>query len=234
MLVTSVLKPFLRGKDIKRWNISFAEQYLLYIPWHFPLLEDSSISGVSKKAEQQFQEKYPAVWRHISKYKTQLSERNKDETGIRYEWYALQRCAATYRKEFEQIKIVYPDIAIRNNFAFDKSGYYVDCTMFMIPKDSLYLLGILNSAVIKFFFPQICPKIRGGFMRFKSIYVEQIPIPTCDNPQPIENLVKKILSAKDIDPKADISHLEHQIDQIVYQLYGLTEEEIAIVQGNAQ
>jgi hypothetical protein len=160
-----------------------------------------------------------------------LNKRNKAETGIRYEWYALQRCAATYWEELERPKIIYPDIAIQCQFAIDQSTAYPDATLFFIPEGSLYLLAILNSSVNKFFFPQICPTIQGGFMRFKSIYVEQIPIPTTNKPEEIEGLVKKILLIKQKDPKADVSKLERQIDELVYQLYGLTPEEIAVVEG---
>jgi adenine-specific DNA-methyltransferase len=117
-----------------------------------------------------------------------------------YEWYEIQDNTA-YWKEFEQPKIVYPDIAYQCHFALDKSSLYPDATLYLIPRGSLYLLGILNSSVNKFFFPQICPKIRGGFMRFKSIYVEQIPIPNCVDPRPVEKLVNDIWQLKKMIPK---------------------------------
>ena len=68
-------------------------------------------------------------------------------------------------------------------------------------------------------------------MRFKSIYVEKIPIPNCNDARPIEKAVHEILAAKKVNPKEDVSKLEHKIDEIVYQLYGLTEEERKIVEG---
>ena len=71
-------------------------------------------------------------------------------------------------------------------------------------------------------------------MRFKSIYVEQIPIPICDSPKALEYLVQSILDAKQADAGADVSELERQIDQMVYELYGLTPEEIAVVEGSAK
>jgi type I restriction-modification system DNA methylase subunit len=226
-----ILKPYLRGKDIKRWTINFAEQYVLFIPWHFPLHKDETISGASALAEIEFKEKYPAIYNYLLSFKKQLESRNAEETGIRYEWYALQRCAATYWEQIEQPKIIYPDIAPQCQFAYDQTNSYPDATLFFIPKGSTYLLGILNSSVNKFFFPQICPSIRGGFMRFKSIYVEQIPIPITATPEPIEALVNKILQVKSKDHLADVTKLEHQIDQLVYQLYNLTPEEIKLVEG---
>ena len=91
-----IIRPILRGRDIKRYSYDFADLWLLYIPWHFPLHNDTTVVGASEKAEQAFSSQYPAVYNHLLKYKKQLSNRNKAETGIRYEWYALQRWGANY------------------------------------------------------------------------------------------------------------------------------------------
>ena len=64
----------------------------------------------------------------------------------------------------------------------------------------------------------------------QAIYVSQIPIPAIANPKPIETLVDQILTTKRTDPAADVSALEREIDQLVYQLYNLTAEEIAVVE----
>ena len=220
-----VLKPFLRGRDVKRWRVDFAEQYLIKIessenkrhPW----------SGKSEKeAEKIFARTYPAIHARFEGFRKDLI--NRDDQG-KYFW-ELRSCK--YWQEFEQPKIVYPDIAAQCEFTMDRDKLYPDCTLFIVPNGSLHLVGILNSTVNRFFFPQICPKVRGNFMRFKSIYVEQIPIPAVSDPKPIESLVVQILAAKAADPAADVSALEHRIDQLVYQLYGLTPEEIAVVEGS--
>jgi hypothetical protein len=67
----------LRGRDIKRYGYKFADLYLLFIPWHFPLQNDTTIQGASEKAEQTFENQYPAVYNHLLKYKKYLSARNK-------------------------------------------------------------------------------------------------------------------------------------------------------------
>jgi len=79
--------------------------------------------------------------------------------------------------------------------------------------------------VVSFFFPQICPTIRGDFRRFKSIYVSQIPIPAVSSSQQasITKRIDQILAA-------DVSVLEAEIDAIVYDLYGLTKDEIALIE----
>ena len=91
-----LIRPILRGRDIKRYGYNWANLWLIYIPWHFPLQFDESITGASEKAETAFQEQYPAVYQHMLEYKEPLSKRNKAETGIRYEWYAMQRWGAKY------------------------------------------------------------------------------------------------------------------------------------------
>lgn len=90
-----IIRPILRGRDIDRYNYNFSNLYMLYVPWHFPL-QHKDINGVSEEAEMAFKKEYPAVYHHLLKYKSKLSERNKAETGIRYEWYALQRWGANY------------------------------------------------------------------------------------------------------------------------------------------
>lgn len=89
-------RPILRGRDIKRYSYDFADKWLIFVPWHFPLHKDTNITGASKKAEAEFEKQYPAIYNRLLSYKPILEKRNKAETGIRYEWYALQRCAATY------------------------------------------------------------------------------------------------------------------------------------------
>ena len=104
---TELIRPILRGRDIKRYSYDWAELWLIYIPWHFPLHKDPTIQGASKKAEDTFKIQYPAVYQHLIQYKPQLSARNKAETGIRYEWYAMQRWGANYSDDFNKPKILW-------------------------------------------------------------------------------------------------------------------------------
>ncbi|MGD1900784.1 MAG: Eco57I restriction-modification methylase domain-containing protein [Geitlerinemataceae cyanobacterium] len=223
-----LLKPFLRGKDVKRWSVQFADQYLIEIkssenadhPW-----SDKS----SREAEKIFKQNYPAIWKFMNRYRERLIERY--DKG-RYFW-ELRSCK--YWNDFLTGGVVYPDIAVSNSFAVTSESI-LDCTLFFIPTSSpMFVLGCLNSSVNNFFFPQVCPTIRGGFRRFKSIYVKQIPIPDPKkspiHTEQIENLVAKILDRKQADPAADMSDLEGEIDRHLYQLYDLTADEIALVEA---
>ncbi|WP_366146305.1 TaqI-like C-terminal specificity domain-containing protein [Crocosphaera sp.] len=228
-----VLKPFLRGRDVKRWVINNPELWLIFIPWHFPLHEDNSIVGASMQAEEAFQYQYPAIYNHLYQFKDKLSARNKAETGIRYEWYALQRYAASYYSEFENNKIIYPNICKQNEFAWDEHNYLVNQKAFIISSDSKYLLGVLNSNVVMWLFTQLLAKLQNDFYEPSRIFMKHFPIPKATNKQDTEitEIVNKIIKIKNNNPDTDVSHLESEIDKIVYELYGLTPEEIAIVDG---
>ena len=101
-----IIKPVLSGRDIKRYQVNFNDFWLIFIPWHFPFHEESNIKGASNLAEEEFKITYNGLYIYLSAFKDKLSKRNKSETGVRYEWYALQRCAATYYKHFAEEKIV--------------------------------------------------------------------------------------------------------------------------------
>ena len=245
-----VIKPFLAGREIKRYQPVAANNYLLFIPWHFPLHEDTSISGASIEAEMKFREMYPAIYDHLSQFKDKLSNRNKAETGIRYEWYALQRYGSSYYTEFEKSKIIYPNICKRPEFIFDSDSNFTNQKCFVIPVSDYYLLGFLNSSLNYFLFRMILPKLRGGFYEPSSVFFTMFPIHPIDpaNPADIDRcdrivaLVESLLTmnkmlAGDLSPEersrleAACEEADREIDRIVYELYGLAAEEIAVVEG---
>ena len=225
-----LIKPWLRGRDIGKWKAVWDGLYVIFIPWHCPLHDDPSIAGASEKAEKAFKHLYPAVFNHLLKFKDQLSKRNAAETGIRYEWYALQRCAATYYEEFERPKIVWGNMATSPKFAFDNEDFYISAPANLLPASDTYLVGLLNSSICKWLIAFLAAVRGGNFLEFKPMYVEQIPVFPATNKQkvPIIERVEKILADPD---GSDIPRLEREIDQMVYELYGLTEEEVRIVEG---
>ncbi|SHL51139.1 Eco57I restriction-modification methylase domain-containing protein [Fibrobacter sp. UWH4] len=127
-----IIKPLLRGRDIDAWRTEKEDQYILFVPWHFPLHLNPNIVGCSKEAETEFEREYPAVYKHLLSYKEKLSARNKAETGIRYEWYALQRWAADYYKEFAKPKIMYPNMTSVFPFTYDETGSFGNDKSFII------------------------------------------------------------------------------------------------------
>jgi adenine-specific DNA-methyltransferase len=87
------------------------------LPWHFPLHSDENIKGASKVAEEAFKKEYRTVYEYMLRHKKDLENRNKSETGIRYEWYALQRFGANYWKDFDKQKIVWGNLSLRGAFS---------------------------------------------------------------------------------------------------------------------
>jgi type II restriction/modification system DNA methylase subunit YeeA len=232
-----IIKPVLRGRDIGKYYYKWAGLWLIYIPWHFPLHNDNSISGASLKAEREFQNQYSSLYNYLLQFKGGLSSRNKDETGIRYEWYALQRWASDYYPEFEKEKIVWAETADKIKMSIVPAGLYLSKTCFMLVGEDLkFIAGISNSKLIDWYVRQSIHKLGEKGIYASGYYMEQLPIPPL-TPQnhPIANqivaLVDQILSSKKQNPEADTTHLENEIDQLVYQLYGLTEDEIKIVEG---
>ena len=204
-----IIRPILRGRDIKRYGYEFADLYLLFIPWHFPLhLAKPEIKGASLEAEKAFENQYPAIYNHLLQYKKELSNRNKAETGIRYEWYALQRWGANYWEDFSKQKIMYSEIVREPQFYLDNKGeFFAEATSFIMTGSNLeYLYHLLHSKTITYFFKTFYAGggLGGDGYRYKKVFLEKLPVP------------------KDI---IDINN-ENNIEKVVSQLYKLTEEEI--------
>jgi adenine-specific DNA-methyltransferase len=208
-----VIKPFLRGRDVKRWRVDSPDLFVLYIPW------DTTITD------------YPAILNHLRQYQSGLGTRPEVVEG-RFPWYALSRYGSQYREEFEQPKIILPAISNKVEFAADYEGFYGnDKTSICVPEKVEPVLGKLNSRLIWWFITKTAAGRQGGFYEFKPMYVSQIPIASGSEDAEIESLVRDIQSRVAGDPSADVSDLEAAIDAQVYRLYGLTEDEIAIVEG---
>ncbi|GHP25561.1 type IIG restriction enzyme/methyltransferase [Helicobacter pylori] len=235
-----LIKPILRGKDIKRYSYEWADLWVIFIPWHFP---NTNNPKNMEENEQDFSIHYPIIYSHLLSHKDKLLKRNKDETGKRYEWYCLQRWAANYYQEFEKEKIVYGEIVQEPRFYLDNGecelGYfYAEATSFILTGEHLcYLLGMLHSKLITFAFKTF---YAGGGLgesgyRYKKAFIERLPIPkiTPQNQELADKITdgaKQILALKEKDPKANTQELEKEIDALVYQLYNLTDEEIKIIE----
>jgi hypothetical protein len=212
-----VLKPFLRGRDIKRWQVEFAAQYIIKIessenarhPW-----SDKSPA----KAEKIFADFYPAIYVYFRHHRQQLVERY--DQG-HYFW-ELRSC--DYWQQFEQPKIVYPDIAQRSEFAYDTGNHFLLNTSYIIPTKEKWLLGVLNSPLVFWCYTQISNTIQGGFVRFIRQYVEQISIPQTESIQKeiAENICDFLIQLnshkKDSHPLMAV-YFEQLLNGLVYELF---------------
>ncbi len=222
-----IIKKFIFGKNIKRYSVEFDDNYLIF-----------AYTGINIT-------KYPAVREHLMKFKSKL-DKVWEVKHKKHPWYELRGCK--YYSEFECDKIIFPDIASENRFSYDVEKHFCGNTAYIVPFKEKYLVGILNSKVIEYYFKQISTMIRGGFYRYIASYVKNIPIKK-NMPQSfktkLNNLVERRIDLskelrkvhdKQTDSKArlerEIEELDDQIDQEVYKLYGLTKDEIRIVEGS--
>ena len=151
-------------------------------------------------------------------------------------WYALSRYASDYWQEFEQPKIILGRFMNKATFAFDKEAFFHNDALYMIAGVNEYVVAILNSSVSWWFLCQICTDLQNGYLQAFRENLFQIPVPFANAEQQstIIKLVDQIFDTKCADPDADVSALENEMDQMVYSLYNLTPEEIAIVEEAAK
>ncbi len=227
----ALIKPILRGKDIKRYSYEWA--HLWVINTH-----NGYTSALKSKIPPIDIEKYPATKAHLdAHYDTIATRCDQGDTP-----YHLRNCA--YLEDFEKEKIVYGEIVQEPRFYLDNGecglGYfYAEATSFILTGEHLhYLLGMLHSKLITFAFKTF---YAGGGLgesgyRYKKAFIERLPIPqiTEKNQELADKITdgaKQILALKEKDPKANTQKLEKEIDALVYQLYHLTDEEIKIIEN---
>ncbi|HEH3663050.1 TPA: Eco57I restriction-modification methylase domain-containing protein [Campylobacter jejuni] len=231
-----LIRKMLRGRDIKRYSYEWAGLWVIFIPWHFPNVEKPK---TMLENEQDLKEQYPSLYKHLLSHKERLSKRNKEETGIRYEWYCLQRWGANYYQEFEREKIVYPCIMAKEPcFSYETSFAFAMAPANIITSNSdilKYILAFLNS---DFIYLMLRKFYMGGGIEgeLKTNNLEKLPIPKINSKNQkladeLINLVDEILKVKEQDKNANTQELENKINSLVYKLYNLNEEEIKIIEG---
>jgi methylase of polypeptide subunit release factors len=222
------LKPVFDGKDIKKWFTPSTSKWMIIFASKSTQLNFGKLT--EEDALQKMKKQYANIFNHLLNFQKKANKRyDKGEY-----WWELRNC--TYYHLFPQPKIIFPNLQNSNKFCFDESGTYLNAPAVFLPISvkEKYLLGILNSQVIWYFLRNICVVRSGGYIEVKPQYFEQIPIPKishCDQ-DILTQLVDQILNAKKSDPNADTTTLETEIDQMVYQLYNLTAEEIQIIESS--
>ncbi|MCL0070751.1 Eco57I restriction-modification methylase domain-containing protein [Dehalococcoidia bacterium] len=244
-----VLKPILRGRDIGKYYYRWAGLWLI----KFESGWTNKYRG-NRKSEEFFKSKYPAIYKYLISFASKSGKGkglfNRDDQGDY--WWELRDC--TYYPEFEKEKIVWQEIVREPSFAYDSGEFYCEATSFLMTGNNLkYLIAVLNSEPGAFFFKQF---YAGGGLgeegyRYKKAFLERLPIPLVssqnkDIAKELEALVNRILfltqgntgipacGGTDTDKNvcATIKEYERQIDQLVYKLYNLTDEEIKVVEGD--
>jgi hypothetical protein len=238
-----IIKPVLRGRDIERYRYKWAGLWIILAKFGF-----YKISHL-----------YPAVVEHLSKYEEQLKNRgqcrytrtgekrlNKDYPG-QHHWLELDNNPTDeYLREFEKEKIVWQEMSLEPSFAYDDKKFYTLQTVYIMTGGNLkFLLGVLNSKISKWYMQNLAYSLSEGAQRWIKQYVEQLPIPPITpQTQPLaDQIVQKVDHILSLTQSPDyeinkekqekVKELGREIDQLVYKLYGLTEEEIKIIEGGS-
>ncbi len=220
-----VLKNVYDGKDLKKWTTPRPFKKMI-------VFESKSTSKKFGKlnenvAFEKMKETSPEIINHLEPFKEKAKKRyDKGEF-----WWELRNCA--YYDLFEKSKIIFPNLQNNNKFAFDDTGVYLNAPAVFLPSDDKALLAVLNSKVVWHFLKSVCVIRSGGYIEVKPQYFEQIPIPNIDakTQTKLTDLAENAIQEKCNNQQADISIIENQINQLVYQLYKLTEEEIKIIEN---
>ena len=222
-----LLLPILMGKNIFRYGHCWDKKYLVAVPYNF-----------NKKIDN-----YPAIKNHLTRYKAILQDKSQVKRGDHH-WIELdQNPSSRYIEEFKKNKVVWGNISDKPRFSFNKN-MAINAPANFITSESViikYILAIMNSSVFFWEFKNSGITLGGSF-EWKIQYVKKIHFPLVDSKkqEPFIDLVDQILeitSAPDYDPKnppVKQKELEKQIDELVYKLYDLTDEEIKIVEESSK
>lgn len=235
-----IIKPFLAGREIKKYIELKPHQYIIL----FEKGWTNKNSGNARNKWIWLKENYPSIANHLEPF-TREGEKRCDKGDY---WWELRAC--DYYEEFEKPKMILPDISLTSNISLDKDKKcYCVNTAYIIVNSELYLLGVLNSKLTNFIYSKISSKYRGGYLRFIYQYLIQLPIHKIDFSNPKERVVhdkieclveqmigmnKKLddsrLAAEKETAHRRIGAIDKEINMLVYQLYGLTEDEIKIIE----
>ena len=155
----ALIRPILRGRDIKRYGYNWAGLYLI-----------AAHNGYGNTPRIDIGD-YPALKRHLDEYWPQISNRSdKGDTP-----YNLRNCA--YMDDFAKPKIVWGNLSLNAAFAKAPAGMFINAPCVMITPFSDYLLAILNSKLGDWYIRQLGVTRNGGYFEYKPMFVEQLPVP---------------------------------------------------------
>jgi hypothetical protein len=235
-----LIKPLVGGEDIRRWVFHNKDLWLIF-----------TRRGIEI-------EKYPAIKEHLSKWKAELTPKrnSSDKVGRkpgRYKWCEIQDDVAYY-EAFDSPKIIFPDIAKGPRFCLDTRGNYLANTAYCLGTDDKYLLAILNSRLFWFAISNISIPfgVRAGEYRYRLIYqyMEKVPIRPINFSDPADmdrhdKMVKFVDRMLELNKQKhsgklapsqvervdrELSTTDAEIDNLVYELYGITGEERKIIE----
>jgi type I restriction-modification system DNA methylase subunit len=184
------IRPITFGKEVKRYNSPDGDQFVIF-PYErgedsLEVLDLDKAQGVKNYLEE-----------HESDLKDRAIIKDKYPKG-EMEWYELQQINENVDPDSE--KIIYPDISAQANYTIE-SGSVIDMTAFIVQSDSRVYLSELNSSLLEWYLSVECAKARGGYLRFKTQYVGNLPLINEDDideqtRETLEERVQEIMERK--------------------------------------
>lgn len=208
---SEIIKPVLKGAEIKRYEVKDFNNYIILTK-----------TGVEI-------ENYPDVYEYLVENKKELKNVYEAKKGMK-KWFELRKCS--YYDSFEDEKLIWTRLSSINSFAIStKKEYSIDSTSFATGQNLKYYCALLNSKLTFFYFKLGSVIWGSDGIKWFGEYFDSIPIIKLEPEEmkPFIKLVDKIIEEKKQNPSANTTDLENQIDQLVYQLYELTEEEIKTI-----
>jgi len=248
--IAGLLHPFVGGENVREYFVEPTDSWLIILPAGWTRSEMGKPGAIASEAKawDWLRSNYAGIANHLEPFAKALRAR-QDQGDF---WWELRPC--DYYEVFHEPKLVFPDICKYPRFAYDDTGIYLTNTAYALGTGDKYLLGILNSRLFWFAISNISIPfgVRAGEFRYRLIYqyMEKVPIRKLDLNKPGERAThdrmvllvdsmlamhKQLASAKGEAQRGAIQRqieaTDREIDRLVYDLYGLTEEEIAIVEG---
>jgi len=226
---SEIIKPLLRGREIKKYGYSFNDKYVL-----FPH------NGTKEKDRIQVESDYPAIYKHLLKYRDKESElvkpNNKgeiqtliDRSDQGQHWTNLRNCA--YVDAFEGEKLVWLSISDKPAFAFDNKGMHVTAPAYIMTSHcNKYLMTVLNSKTMEWYLDKVSSSTGVGTNQWSKIFVEQLPIPELSEAarKPFENIAEYLIYLNEPTQEAVLEKASNQsvsqvfedlANMMVYELY---------------
>ncbi|MEQ1850877.1 MAG: N-6 DNA methylase [Chthoniobacteraceae bacterium] len=250
---SALIHPSRGGEDVREYFIEPADVWMIVLPAGFTrkAMGPAGQNAPETKAWAWLNREHPGIASHLEPFSKALKAR-QDQGDF---WWELRPC--DYYDVFAKPKIVFPDICKFPRFCYDDTGIYLTNTAYALGTGDKYLVGILTSRVFWFAISHISIPfgVRAGEFRYRLIYqyMEKVPIRALDLSKPDDKaahkkmvalvekrmaLTPKLRAAKTQAEKATLQNAvtatDRQIDQLVYELYGLTPEEIALVEGTSE
>ncbi|WP_295089156.1 TaqI-like C-terminal specificity domain-containing protein [Ruminococcus sp.] len=223
-----IIRPILRGRDIKRYDYEFDDLWIIatfpsrkYNIDDFPAVKKHLLSFGIERLEQTGQT-------HIVN-----GEKIKSRKKTNNKWFETQD-SISYWDDFSKRKIVWGNLCLSAQYSMVEEEYYINAPSPMLINGDKYLLAMLNSNVVDWYIRNLGVTRNGGYFEYKPMFVEMAPIPH------IENEMKEII-IKYVDEiqlrkskKINTELIENELNQVVYRIYGLSEIEIAYFESKLE